>query len=350
MQWLSRKKGVKWPTLSTKSNPNYMYLIINSRGFGVFRLKHTLYLLWFRGCIFLTALLFMAQTGLYAQSNDTVTNKTVISLHKAGLGKEIITAKINTSACNFDLSTDGLINLKKNGVPDDIVAFMISKGNSPPPVQQNNIPQQNNTPQQNTAPDQSSQAGGELSLQPGLYYFDANSNNYVEIDAAIFSNSKSGGLGETLLRTEVSGLFNAKLKESLSGIDANLKINNAKPLFVFVIDIINGKDGPNVKTPNEIILVKLKPGKNDRELVVGKTNSVGSEMGIDDKVKLAFTYNKVQKGLYEVSSNDPLPTGEYCFMYAASSSGGQGAVYTAYDFSIRVPGEPVTQTRGHHSH
>jgi len=65
-----------------------------------------------------------------AQSNDIVTNQTIIELSRAGIGKQVILSKIENSTCNFDLSTDGLIYLKNNGVPDDIVATMISKSNN----------------------------------------------------------------------------------------------------------------------------------------------------------------------------------------------------------------------------
>jgi len=274
-------------------------------------LKRSLYTV----LVILLTIIILPSTS-YAQ--ETVTNQTIIDLQKAGMSKAIITTKINNSNCSFDTSTNGLIALKNGGVPDDIISLVMDKANTPPPA--------NN---QNT--DNNSQ-GGESSLPPGLYYFDASNNQYSEIDAAVLSNNKSGGLGESALRS-VSPLFNAKIKESISGSEANLKIKNAKPLFVFVIDVENGKSGPNVKSPNEFMLIRLKKGKNDRELVVGKSNSLGSDQGIEDKAKVQFTYNKVQNGLYEVSSNEPLIAGEYCFMYSTPSD--QGPSYTAYDFSIR---------------
>ena len=54
-----------------------------------------------------------------AQSNDVVTNKTVIQLCKAGIGTPVIIAKIKNSFCNFDLSTDGLVALKRRGFRRD---------------------------------------------------------------------------------------------------------------------------------------------------------------------------------------------------------------------------------------
>ncbi len=256
-------------------------------------------------------------------AQETVNNQTIIDLQKAGMSKTIITSKINGSNCTFDISTNGLIALKKGGVPDDIISLIMDKANTPPPASndQNNNSNNNNNSQ-----------GGETSLAPGLYYFDASQNQYLEIDAAALSNNKSGGLGESALRS-VSPLFNAKIKESISGTEANLKVKNTKPLFVFVIDVDNGKSGPNVRSPNEFMLVKMKQGKNDRELVVGKANSIGSDQGIDDKQKVQFTYSKVQRGLYEVSPNATLLVGEYCFIYITPSD--QGPSYNAYDFSIR---------------
>jgi uncharacterized protein (UPF0548 family) len=68
--------------------------------------------------------------------------------------------------------------------------------------------------------------------------------------------------------------------------------------------------------------------------VVGKENNIKSDMGIDDDVKLAFTSKKTSKGIYEITPSVPLKTGEYCFMFAASSMAA-GQTHKVYDFSIR---------------
>ncbi|WP_170227801.1 hypothetical protein [Mucilaginibacter frigoritolerans] len=254
-----------------------------------------------------------------AQQSTVVTNTTIIQLHKAGISKDIISTKIVNSACSFDLSTEGLIALKKEGVPDDIITIMIAKGS---------------TATQNAA------TNPELALEPGLYYFNPTTHEYIEMDAAILTNSKAGGLGEAMERS-VSGLFNAKLKATLSGKEANMKIAMTSPLFVFVFDKDktgfndNNQAKSNVESPNEFFLVKLTQGKRDREMVVAKENSVGGNIGIDDKLKVPFHYKKVQKGLYEVSTDNPLVLGEYCFMFAASTASTQGITHKVYDFSIQ---------------
>lgn len=270
------------------------------------------------------ALLFIVYPAS-AQQSETLTNQTVVQLHKAGMGNDLIKAKIQTSTCSFDTSTDGLITLKKAGVSDEVIALMLNKGTQPM------------LPNATVAVDEHAR---EKALEPGLYYFDINANEYVELDAAVLSNIKSGGFGEAMKRS-ISGLFNSKQKATLSGISANLQINAARPLFVFVFDHDktgfndNNRADMNVESPNEFFLVQFIQGKNDREIVTGKGNDVGNNFGIDDRSKIPFTYKKLQKGLYEVSPSTGLLNGEYCFMFAASSASAQGITHKVYDFGIR---------------
>ena len=66
-----------------------------------------------------------AQTSPSPVSSARLTNKDIVGLVKAGLTADIIIAKIQTSACNFDTSPDALKELKSAGVPDDIILAMI---------------------------------------------------------------------------------------------------------------------------------------------------------------------------------------------------------------------------------
>lgn len=61
-----------------------------------------------------------------AESN-TLTNDDVIALTQTGLSETLIIKKIETSTCNFDVSTDALIALTKAGVSDNIIAAMMDK-------------------------------------------------------------------------------------------------------------------------------------------------------------------------------------------------------------------------------
>lgn len=56
---------------------------------------------------------------------EVLTNSKIAEMTKAGLGKQLILTKINSSAGNYDTSADALIALKKDGVDDEVVAAMM---------------------------------------------------------------------------------------------------------------------------------------------------------------------------------------------------------------------------------
>lgn len=255
-------------------------------------------------------------TTLSAQQGEVLTNQTIIQLHSAGLGEDVLTAKINSSTCAFDLSTEGLIALKKAAVPDAVITAMLAKG-TPPLI----------APAVTTYPKTS-----------GIYYYDSTLKEYANLEPSVLTNEKSGGLGESLKRS-VTGLFNAKLRASLSGKQAAQIFHTVAPSFLFVFDsTATGFANSNTylgsaQSPNEFFLVKFTVSKKSREVVVGKENNLKSDIGIDDDVKISFTAKKLRKGVYEVTTTTPLRQGEYCFMFSASSMYA-GQTHKVYDFSV----------------
>ncbi|MFN8250246.1 MAG: hypothetical protein U0V75_00085 [Ferruginibacter sp.] len=265
----------------------------------------------------ISILLFVCSTRSFAQHTEVVTNQTIIQLHKAGLGKDLITAKITASACTFDVSADALVALKQSGVPDEVITAMITK--------QQGVPAAPVIPSQYPA-------------ESGIYYQDSATHTYSAFEPSILTNQKSGGLDETLLRS-VSGLFASKQRASLSGKQAAQAITTPSPVFLFVFDTTaKGFSNSstylgNVQSPNEFFLVKFTVTKKSREIVVGKSNNIKSDVGIDDDMKIPFTAKKLKRGVYEVTPTAALKQGEYCFMFAASSLYA-GQTHKVYDFSI----------------
>lgn len=74
--------------------------------------------------ILILFVLIWSNAAAQAQA-EILTNAQIISLTEAQLSEEIICAKINSSAGKYDVSTDALIELKKAGVADQIVAKML---------------------------------------------------------------------------------------------------------------------------------------------------------------------------------------------------------------------------------
>jgi hypothetical protein len=66
---------------------------------------------------------------VFAQ-NETIDNKTIAEMSRSGLSSEIILKKIASSRAAFDVSAASLIELKKAGVDDNIIAAMMERGDA----------------------------------------------------------------------------------------------------------------------------------------------------------------------------------------------------------------------------
>jgi hypothetical protein len=64
--------------------------------------------------------------AVFAQM-ETLTNAEIIEMTKVGLDKELIKEKINVSKVNFDTTTNGLIELRKANVDNEVIKFMMGK-------------------------------------------------------------------------------------------------------------------------------------------------------------------------------------------------------------------------------
>jgi len=58
---------------------------------------------------------------------EILTNAEIVEMTKVGLDKELIKEKINVSKVNFDTTTNGLIELRKANVDNEVIKFMMGK-------------------------------------------------------------------------------------------------------------------------------------------------------------------------------------------------------------------------------
>ncbi len=86
-----------------------------------------------RGVLLLAGiLLFVVRT---VPAAEVLTNDTIVTMVKAGLGEELIVSKIKISQNQFDLSTDSILKLKTEGVSEKIIMAMIEASAPPAPPQ-----------------------------------------------------------------------------------------------------------------------------------------------------------------------------------------------------------------------
>lgn len=82
----------------------------------------------------LAVLFLLLWLGLFAfaqENGERLTNSEVILMTRAGLSEDLILRKIGDSAADYDTSAAGLIELKKAGVSDAVIALMMEKKRSP---------------------------------------------------------------------------------------------------------------------------------------------------------------------------------------------------------------------------
>jgi hypothetical protein len=251
--------------------------------------------------IALTVLGLLLATPGFAQ--EVLTNQLVVDMLKAGLSERVVVAKIRTSPTNFDTGTDALIALKKNGVPEKVIEAMMSptaaaSAPSAPPA---------------GAPPAASVAAvppAAMAARPTVFHIVAGKE--VELMVA--------GIEIQTNRARYAG---RSTEAVIAGNKSKYRTQDRQPTFVLT------------SAPSEMPLVRLDPGKNDRNLKVGSGSSVPyaggtSRRGIRSEDMVEVDAERDSRGFYRVRPRTPLAPGEYGF--AASRGGSQ--VSGIYDFGV----------------
>lgn len=83
-------------------------------------------------------MLLSTTSGPKDAGKEALNNEGVIKMVQGQLPKDIIVTKIQTSRADYDLTTNGIINLNQNKVPQDVVKAMMAATSgtptTPPPV------------------------------------------------------------------------------------------------------------------------------------------------------------------------------------------------------------------------
>lgn len=276
-----------------------------------------------RYLVFLITMLILVP--LVKAQPEKLSNEAIISLTRAGFGPELIIQKIRISAVEFDLSTNALIELKANGVPEPVIEEMVkAKFGAPEPV----------------AESSDTSDGAESEQGFGIFiYLESNGQiKRFQLAPNISVQNRTGGQFTAAIFP--LGLGKIKTKANLPGRNANLQISTSKPVFYFNLDAQNGglNTGSGVPfTPNEFKLVRFNLRSDNREITISKTNDYGIKEGLSDEYVIKFEFEHLGGGRFKVSPAGPLPRGEYAFFLADSgnSNVSQGIGAKFFDFGIR---------------
>jgi hypothetical protein len=256
--------------------------------------------------LLLAASLLVSATALVS-AQEVMTNETVIQMVKAGFSENVILAKMRSSQTKFDTRTEALIALKQAGVPEKVMQAIVSGGAPPASSAPAASAPAASAPAMAAPAPQGGRRGPIFHLSGGKQVELIGSSGDIETSRAPFSGRK----------TELV----------LAGNKAKYRTTDRQPVFLTTTD------------PADVVLVKLDPGKNDRNLRISGSSYVGpyagsvSQRGIRSEDRVDVEAERDQRGFFRIRPRAPLAPGEFAFVFTRISgtmpSGG-----ALYDFGV----------------
>ena len=213
------------------------------------------------------ALLLGPLAGARSSAQEVLTNDSIIGMVKAGLPESIIITKIGASERKFDTSTDGLVKLKAANVPDKIIEAMITGGGT------------------------AAASATAAQTDPTIAYVSPTGAKTLKIVH-----------GE--METSVAPFVGSRQEVVLPAPRAEYRITDKQPVF-----------STNL-TAEQWALIRLKPGKNDRNLPINNNSGWGwggatFRQGPDPKYRVALEGGQGPDGATRIKPKEPLAPGEY---------------------------------------
>ena len=262
---------------------------------------------------------------------ETLDNNAIISLSHAGLSDGLIIDKINSVACNYDVSVDRILELKRVGLSESVIGAMVRRCAT--------------LGQQRGLAGDDSSSDPKVRHSPGIY---AMENWTTPAKLQILRPSKASGV-----RSSGNGSIAFPMKTILvmRGATGHVQIQDTTPEFYFYFNPSDEKvsdfgmeNSMAAQSPDEFSAIRFKPKGSDREVVIGKFSAygnvaVGVRRGIDPKYIIPFQALEVSSGVFKVSFDKPLAAGEYAFVFTG------GAENTRiYDFSVSETGSATVHS------
>jgi hypothetical protein len=255
------------------------------------------------------------------KTNVPLTLEDVVELTKQGVAEDVIITKIRMNGKPFDLNAAEIVELKKLGINDLIVNYLLDPAFTPKPPPPPPSPSRPDTPApppvaagpppKHYAPDD---YASKVPPEPGLYRFPAEAP--VAVDIRILLGTKEGaGLGKVLLKK-------GKIIAYLVGPAAKTRIKDAAPVFYMRL--------PEGKAIEEVVLVALDRKPDRRELEMGPP---GPKPELKAESRRPFDALEVGSNLFKLTSAK-LAKGEYLFFQLGSAEPPKGSYGKGFDFGI----------------
>jgi hypothetical protein len=255
--------------------------------------------------------------GAQPAKSPALTVEEVIKLSQSGFAEELIITKIKKNGKAFDLSAEELLDIKKAGVSDNVIRFLLDPSlvyTPPPPPAP--------PPSPGPAPPVAAPAkkyppdalAARVPWDPGLYHFEK--DNPIKIDVKMLLGAEGAGVKVLKLKGKTSAY--------LVGPASKTRIRELAPTFYMRL--------PEGKAIEEIVLIALVRKKNRREVDMG----AGPKPELKGNAMRQFDSVEVGVRLYKITTSK-LAKGEYLFFMVGSAEPPKGSQGKGYDFGIEEP-------------
>jgi hypothetical protein len=265
-----------------------------------------------RHALLLAVLGAFAAEAQSANAERNLTVEEVVKLTGEHFSEEIIVTKIKKNGKPFDLSSDELLDLKKVGVSDIVIKYLLdpSLPYTPPapPAAPSPVSSKPSEAGKTYPPD--AYASRVPPGEPGLYLFSGDTPTKVDLKFLL-------GTAEAK-----SLMKKGKTVAFLVGPSASTHVKTPTP--VFYIRLLEGKE------IEELVLVNLSEQNGRRELNLGPKQELKAE---DIRPRELL---EVGPHLFRVRPAK-LDPGEYLFFFIGSAEPPKGVFGKGYDFKIEAP-------------
>jgi hypothetical protein len=260
-----------------------------------------------------------------------VTVQDVLSMASAGLSEDLIIAKIRRSSRPVNLETDQMIQLKRANLSDAVIKALLD------PTSSGTYP---------GYPPTGSTSGGSIGdpndpwnpHESGIYLLAKDRDGrsrMVMLERAATQGSRSAGMWGPIV---TGGWKKMKMKSVIPGVSASVRTDDPSPAFYFYFEdraagLGKGLFGYNLTSPNQFALLRLEVNKSNRETVTMEAGGLGVSTGTDAKAMVGFRAERIRPAAYKVTVNNPLASGEYCFL-AGYAGGGAATAIDIFDFGV----------------
>jgi len=281
------------------------------------------------GCSLLKYLVLVAVVSvtLPGQNTEPVTPAPplsldeVVQLSQSGISEELIITKVKKNGKAFDLSPEELMDLKKAGVSDNIVKYLLdpSQPYSPPPPPA--APSGTSQPSASVPPAAPAKQypkdpyASKVPSDPALYHFIG--NDPTEIDLKMLLGESTGKM---LMKK-------GKTIAYLVGRSAKIRLHEPSPVFYLRL--------PDGKSIEEVVLVALEGKGGRRQVEVGS----GQKEELKPAVMRPFDSLEIGARLFRITPGK-LANGEYLFFFVGAAEPAKGNYGKGYDFGIEQPAPP----------